>query len=185
MSLLVGLGNPGSEYEGTRHNIGFDIIDAIAEKLSITFETGKGPFLSAEGRFKGRNITLIKPITYMNLSGTAVKRALAKFNTDSNDCLIIYDDLNLPLGKNRLRANGSAGGHNGILDIIEKLGNNKFPRLRFGIGNNFRRGKQVDYVLSPFDSDELELLEQAKKHAQDAALSFVKDGIERAMNYYN
>ena len=185
MPLIIGLGNIGTEYDGTRHNIGFDILDDLAKKLSVTFGPGNGPFVVAEGRYKGQKIVLIKPTTYMNLSGTAVKKALAKFQTDKNDCLIIYDDLNLPVGKNRLKAVGSAGGHNGITDIIVKLGSNEFPRLRIGIGNNFKKGKQVDFVLSPFEEDELDELNQAKEKAVETALSFVKDGIERAMNYHN
>lgn len=185
MPIIIGLGNIGTEYEGTRHNIGFDIVDEIAKKLSVTFGPGNGPFVVAEGRHKSQNIILVKPTTYMNLSGTAVKKALAKFNTDVNDCLIIYDDLNLPLGRNRLKASGSAGGHNGILDIITKLGGNNFPRLRIGIGSNFKKGRQVDFVLSTFDDEELEELNQAKEHALETALSFAKDGIERAMNYHN
>ncbi len=185
MSIIVGLGNTGSRYEGTRHNIGFEVVDDIAKTISASFGPGGGPFEAAEGRYKGRKIILIKPTTYMNLSGTAVKKALAKFKTDKKDCLIVYDDLNLPLGNNRMKAKGSAGGHNGIADIIEKLGSNEFPRLRFGIGDNFARGQQVDYVLSPFAEDELEQVAQARKHAHDAALAFVNLGIERAMNFYN
>lgn len=185
MPLLIGLGNIGREYEGSRHNIGFEIVDGIAEKLSAGFRPGRGPFEVAEGRFKGRKITLIKPATYMNLSGTAVKKALARYNTDVRDCLVIYDDLNLPLGKIRLREAGSAGGHNGIKDIIAKLGTDRFPRLRFGIGHDFAKGRQVDFVLTKFNPDEQELLAEAKIKALDAALSFANDGIERAMNYHN
>lgn len=185
MSIIVGLGNIGSKYDGTRHNIGFDIVDDIAKTLSVTFGPGNGPFVVAEGRHKGRKIVLVKPTTYMNLSGSAVKKALAKYRTDKKDCLIVYDDLNLPLGTNRMKEKGSAGGHNGIADIIEKLGSNDFPRLRFGIGDNFSRGRQVDYVLAPFEVDELELAAQARKHAHDAALAFASIGIERAMNFYN
>lgn len=185
MPLLVGLGNIGKEYESSRHNIGFIIVDEIAEKLSVSFGPGNGPFEIAEGRYKGRKITLIKPTTYMNLSGTAVKKALAGTKTEAQDCLIIYDDLNLPLGKIRMRESGSAGGHNGIKDIIEKLGTDQFPRLRFGIGHHFTKGKQVDFVLSAFSEEEQEELAQARKKAADAALSFVNDGIERAMNYHN
>lgn len=185
MTLIVGLGNIGSEYENTRHNIGFEIVDSIAETISATFEAGGGPFIKAEGRYKGHKIVLIKPTTYMNKSGTAVKKALAKFNVDVQDCIIVYDDLNLPLGTNRMKAKGSAGGHNGISDIIERLGHNNFARLRFGIGDNFSRGKQVNYVLSPFDENELDQKNQAVKHACEAALAFAHMGIERAMNYFN
>ncbi len=185
MSVIVGLGNIGTEYNGTRHNIGFEIVDEIAKTLKTSFGPGGGPFEIAEGRHKGRKIVLVRPTTFMNRSGTAVKKALAKFNTDKQDCLIVYDDLNLPLGTNRMKAKGSAGGHNGITDIIERLGSNDFPRLRFGIGDNFSRGRQVDYVLAPFDNEELEEKLQAVQHAHDAALAFVNIGIERAMNLFN
>lgn len=185
MIILIGLGNIGSKYESTRHNIGFEVLDEIADTLKISFGPGNGPFEIAEGRYKSRKVALVKPTTFMNLSGTAVKKALAKYSADKKDCLIVYDDLNLPLGTNRLKGQGSAGGHNGIADIIEKLGSNEFPRLRFGIGDNFNRGRQVDFVLSPFEEDELEQVALAKKHAHDASLSFVTDGIERAMNYFN
>lgn len=185
MSIIVGLGNVGQEYEGTRHNIGFDVVDLLANTLSVEFGTGNGPFLVAEGRHKGRNIILVKPTNYMNRSGTAVKKALAKYKTDKKDCLIIYDDLNLPVGATRMKPGGSDGGHNGIADINEKLGSREYPRLRVGIGNDFKKGRQVDYVLSPFDQSEMEEVEASIQKAHDAALAFVNMGIERAMNFFN
>ncbi|MFN1836218.1 aminoacyl-tRNA hydrolase [Balneola sp. MJW-20] len=185
MSIIVGLGNIGQKYEGTRHNIGFDVVDEIANTLSVTFGPSKGPFVVAEGRHRGRNVILVKPTTFMNLSGTAVRKALNLYNTEVDNCLIIYDDLNLPLGDIRLKGKGSDGGHNGIADIIAKLGSRTFPRLRFGIGSDFPRGKQVDYVLSPFKPSEKEPLEEAIRTAHDAALCFVREGIDRTMNMYN
>tara|TARA_R110000868_G_scaffold294140_3_gene554759 strand:+ start:5940 stop:6497 length:558 start_codon:yes stop_codon:yes gene_type:complete len=185
MSIIVGLGNIGQEYNGTRHNIGFDVIDELAKTLSITFGSGNGPFVVAEGRHKGRKIILIKPTTFMNRSGTAVKKALAKYNTDKKDCLVIYDDLNLPVGSIRMKGQGSDGGHNGIADINEKLGSKEYPRLRVGIGNEFKRGKQVDFVLSPFEKSEQTEVETSVNKAHDAALAFVNLGIERAMNFFN
>lgn len=184
MSIIVGLGNVGQEYDGTRHNIGFDVVDLIAETLSVNFKAGAGPFVVAEGRYKGRKIVLIKPTTYMNLSGTAVKKALAKYNTDKKDCLVVYDDLNLPIGTIRMKGQGSDGGHNGIADINTKLGR-EYPRLRVGIGNDYLRGRQVDYVLSKFDESEREDIEASIQKAHDAALAFVNLGIERAMNFFN
>lgn len=184
MSIIVGLGNVGQEYEGTRHNIGFDVVDLIAETLSVTFCAGSGPYVEAQGRYKGRKVILIKPTTYMNLSGTAVKKALANYHIDKQDCLVVYDDLNLPVGTIRLRGQGSDGGHNGIADINEKLGRN-YPRLRVGIGNNFSRGKQVEYVLSKFDASEREEVDASIRKAHDAALTFVNLGLERAMNFFN
>lgn len=185
MSLIVGLGNIGEEYEGTRHNIGFEIVDALADTLSITFGPGDGPFVVAEGRHRGRNVVLIKPTTYMNRSGVAVKKALAKYKTDQRDCLIIYDDLNLDVGDIRLRPKGSAGGHNGIQNIIDQLGNRDFARLRFGIGNDFPRGKQVDYVLSPFNNSDQKYVEEGIQKAHDACLHFVREGIQKTMNHFN
>ncbi len=184
MSIIIGLGNIGQEYEGTRHNIGFDVVDAIAEKLSIDFKAGGGPFVVAEGRHKGRQVILIKPTTYMNRSGTAVKKALTKYRAENKDCLVIYDDLNLPVGTTRMKPGGSDGGHNGIADINEKIGR-EYPRLRVGIGNDFKRGRQVDYVLSKFDQHEMDEVMISIQKAHEAALAFVSLGIERAMNFYN
>ena len=184
MSIIVGLGNVGQEYDGTRHNIGFDVVDLIADTLSVSFKSGNGPYVVAEGRYKGRKVILIKPTTYMNLSGTAVKKAMANYSTDLKDVLIVYDDLNLPVGTIRMKGQGSDGGHNGIADINKKLGR-QYPRLRVGIGNNFDRGRQGDYVLSKFDKSELEEVGASVKHAHDAALTFVNMGIERAMNFFN
>lgn len=185
MPLIVGLGNIGSEYAGTRHNVGFDVIDKLADTLSVTLGPGKGPFNVAEGRHRGRKVVLLKPTTYMNRSGKAVKKALHQFNMTMGECLICYDDLNLPLGTIRLRPQGSAGGHNGIGDIIDALGSRDFPRLRVGIGNDFPRGRQVDYVLSRFEADEMETLDEMLDRAHDAALCFVREGIVQAMNKYN
>ena len=185
MSIIVGLGNIGQKYEGTRHNIGFDIVDAIAETLSTTFGPGDGPFVVAEGRHRGRNVFLVKPTTYMNRSGKAVRKALSKYKTDKQDCLIVYDDLNLDVGDVRLKAQGSAGGHNGIQNIIDELGSREFPRLRFGIGNDFPRGRQVDFVLSPFNNSDQKYLEEGIQIAHDACLHFVREGIEKTMNNFN
>ncbi|MEQ9266625.1 MAG: aminoacyl-tRNA hydrolase [Balneolaceae bacterium] len=185
MSIIIGLGNIGQEYDGTRHNIGFDVVDEIAKTLSVTFGSGNGPFVVAEGRHKGRKIVLVKPTTFMNRSGTAVRKALAKYSTDKKDCLVVYDDLNLPVGVTRMKPNGSAGGHNGIIDINEQLGSSEYPRLRVGIGNNFSRGRQVDYVLSKYDESEMEEVKLSIQKAHDAALAFVNLGIERAMNFFN
>jgi PTH1 family peptidyl-tRNA hydrolase len=183
--MIVGLGNIGQEYEDTRHNIGFKVVESIAETLSVSFGVANGPFLVAETSYKGRKLQLIKPTTYMNLSGTAVKKALQLYQTEMDDCLIVYDDLNLPVGEIRIKPKGSDGGHNGIADINEKLQTRSYPRLRVGIGNNFRRGKQVDYVLSPFDPEEESEIAASVQKAHEAALLFVHQGLERAMNSYN
>ncbi|MEX0723275.1 MAG: aminoacyl-tRNA hydrolase [Gracilimonas sp.] len=185
MSLIIGLGNIGQEYEGTRHNIGFEVVDAIAETLSTTFGPGDGPFVVAEGRHRGRNVVLIKPTTYMNKSGIAVRKALTKYKTDIDYCLIVYDDLNLDVGDVRLKSQGSAGGHNGIANIIAELGTREFPRLRFGIGNDFPRGRQVDFVLSPFKNSDQKYLEEGIQKAHDASLNFAREGIIKTMNNFN
>lgn len=185
MPMIVGLGNPGQTYAGTRHNIGFDILDSVADTLSVELEKGGGPFLSATGRYKGRKATLVAPTTYMNRSGEAVLRASRLFRVAPEDILICYDDINLPTGKVRLRPEGSDGGHNGMKDIIEKLGTRSIPRLRFGIYREFPKGKQSEFVLSPFDSDQKETVSEALQHARDASLCFISDGITNAMNRYN
>ncbi len=184
--LIVGLGNPGREYEETRHNIGFAVLDALAARSRATFQVdGRADAHVAQGRVRGRNLTLVKPQTYMNRSGITVKHLLRRYGLEPRDCLVIVDDLNLATGKLRLRDGGSAGGHNGVQDIIDRLGTDAFPRLRFGIGNAFERGQQVDYVLAPFDREEEEVVASSVKRATDAAITFVVDGLVIAMNRFN
>lgn len=185
MALIIGLGNVGSEYDGTRHNIGFEVVDRLAGQLSIPFEDGKGPFYWGEGSFKGQKITLIKPTTYMNRSGKAVTKAMALSGTAPEECLVCYDDINLPPGKLRMRSSGSAGGHNGLQNIIESLSTDQFPRLRIGIGNDFGRGQQSDYVLSPFTAEERIIMNETIDVACDAILAFLRGGINLAMNKFN
>jgi len=185
MPLIVGLGNIGKEYEGTRHNVGFLIVDKLAETLHTTFKEGRGPFLAATGNHRGRKVTLIKPTTYVNLSGRAVLRALRIYDILLQDMLVCIDDLNLPLGTVRLRPGGGDGGHNGLKNINHEVGSKKYSRLRFGIGNNYPRGQQVDFVLSTFEKEEQNSVDDAVQRAHDAALCFVREGIDRAMNLYN
>ncbi|MGD8426676.1 MAG: aminoacyl-tRNA hydrolase [Balneolaceae bacterium] len=185
MSLIIGLGNPGSKYAGTRHNIGFELIDKLAQSMSVRMGTGKGPYLVGKGACSGTPIYLIKPTTYMNNSGDAVRQALQWYKEEISNCLVCYDDLNLELGTIRLRSNGSAGGHNGIKDIIKRLGTDAFPRLRIGIGNDFARGQQVNHVLSPFSDEEQKVIDSTLDRAADAACCFVREGIEQAMNKFN
>ena len=185
MPMIVGLGNPGRKYAGTRHNIGFEVIDRMADRLSARLGPGKGPFHVGTGRYRDDKILLVKPTTYMNRSGEAVVKALNWYKMDADDCLICYDDLNLPVGTIRLRPKGSAGGHNGIKDIIQRLGTDRFPRLRIGIGSDFYEGDQVNYVLSRFSEDEIQTMKETLDRACDAALAFVQHGIDTAMNEYN
>ncbi|TVQ11459.1 MAG: aminoacyl-tRNA hydrolase [Balneolaceae bacterium] len=185
MPIIAGLGNIGAEYEGTRHNIGFDIVRRLAETLSVDLRPGPGPFLCGVGRHRGKKTILLTPTTYMNNSGKAITKALAYYGVAPEDCLVCCDDINLPTGTIRMRKNGGSGGHNGLSDIIETIGSTEFPRLRFGIGDNFSRGKQADYVLSPFPKDEHDHVAVSLHNAHDGALCFVREGIEQAMNKYN
>ncbi|ARA93218.1 MAG: aminoacyl-tRNA hydrolase [Bacteroidetes bacterium] len=183
--LIVGLGNPGPEYARTRHNAGFLVADAVAEQARASFALEKGNALVAWGQVRGRPVGIAKPQTYMNRSGAAVRNLVGRYGLDLDQVLVVYDDLNLPLGTVRLRPGGSAGGHNGVQSIIDELGSDAFPRLRIGIGSDFPRGGQVDYVLSPFEADEEPLVEEAVALARDAAVTFVCDGLAIAMNRYN
>lgn len=185
MALIIGLGNIGAEYSGTRHNVGFELVDKLAREMSVKFTTGSGPFLIAEGSFKGSAVFLIKPTTLMNLSGRAVTSALAHTGTKLEDCLVCYDDINLPPGKIRLRPSGSAGGHNGIKSIIDRTQTHTFPRLRIGVGDDFPRGRQAEYVLSPFTKEQRPLVDQALEDSVDAVFTFIRAGVEQAMNRHN
>lgn len=185
MPIIAGLGNIGGEYDKTRHNIGFEIADRLADKLSLSFESAPGPYLAAEGSFKSRPVVIIKPTTFMNLSGSAVTKACVRYKIPLDNCLVCYDDLNLPAGKIRFRTNGAAGGHNGIQHIIERTGTRNFPRLRFGIGDDYPRGRQVDYVLGKFDEDELPAVEAGLEMAIDGILCFIREGIVHTMNRFN
>ncbi|NGP89601.1 aminoacyl-tRNA hydrolase [Fodinibius halophilus] len=185
MPLIIGLGNPGSKYAGTRHNIGFELIDTLAQSLSVRLGPGKGPFHVGKGNHAGQPLYLIKPTTYMNNSGKAVRQAINWYKKEIDHCLVCYDDLALEVGTIRLRPNGSAGGHNGIKDIIQQLGTNAFPRLRIGIGSDFPKGQQVQHVLSPFTDKERTVLNPTLDKAADATFCFIREGIEEAMNKFN
>ncbi len=182
--LIFGLGNIGPEYTKTKHNIGFEILDAYAEASNIHF-TSKRYADYAETKFKGRKIILLKPSTYVNLSGKSVRYYLQKEKTDINKILIITDDINLPFGKIRIRKKGGDGGHNGLKSIIEYIGTNKFARLRYGIGNDFGFGKQADFVLSKLTKQEIDIFEKNKKKCIEAIKYFTTMGIDRTMNFFN
>ncbi|GAA4831457.1 aminoacyl-tRNA hydrolase [Algivirga pacifica] len=182
--LIVGLGNIGPEYADTRHNIGFMVLDALAEKFGATWKTDRLAF-STEIKHKGRTIHLIKPTTYMNLSGKAAGHWLRELKIKPENMLVIVDDLALPYGTLRMRPKGSSAGHNGLKDIEKVLGSNKYPRLRFGIGNDYPTGRQVDYVLGAFTADEqIDLGTHIDKSA-DMVLSFCTIGIAHTMNQFN
>jgi peptidyl-tRNA hydrolase, PTH1 family len=182
--LIAGLGNPGPEYELTRHNAGFLVIDRIADLQEIKMEQGRhGEF--GEGRYKGRIVQLLKPNTYMNLSGKAVNYWLQEGAVKVSNLIVVTDDLALPFGTLRIRAKGSDGGHNGLKSINAALGTQDYPRLRFGIGNRFSKGKQVDYVLGQWDDEEAKMLEELVDKAAKAVLLAVSAGINNAMNQFN
>ncbi len=182
--LIVGLGNIGTEYNETRHNIGFKILDFLAEQEGFTFESAK---LGAVATFKhkGKSIVCLKPSTYMNLSGKAVKYWMDKENISMDNILIITDDLNLPFGSIRLKGKGSDGGHNGLKDIQNVLQTTKYNRFRFGVGSDFSKGKQVDYVLGKWDDDQEKALPERLKIATDLIRSFVFAGAKNTMNQFN
>ena len=182
--LVVGLGNIGEEYKNTRHNVGFYIVDAIAEKTKTTFQDGRYGNL-AKAKIKGRQLFLLKPSTFMNLSGNAVRYWMQKEKIPLENLLIIADDIALPLGKLRLRMKGSDAGHNGFKHIIEVLGTDAFSRLRFGIGDDFPKGFQVDFVLGNWSSEERVEVETRLPVCFDAVQCFVMMGIQKAMNEYN
>jgi len=185
MPVIIGLGNPGNKYVGTRHNVGFELIDRLAASLSVSLSPGKGPFVTGKGKYRDEKIILAKPTTYMNLSGEAVQKILHWFKKPPEKALICYDDLDIELGTIRIRAKGSAGGHNGIKDIIQKLGTDSFPRLRIGIGNDFPKSQQINYVLSRFTPAEREDIDKALENAEKAVYSYLKKGLEQTMNNFN
>lgn len=182
--LIAGLGNIGPDYFNTRHNIGFMVLDALARASNIAFEPLRYGDV-AQLKHKGRTLILLKPSTYMNLSGNAVAYWLKKEKIPDEKLLVILDDIALPLGKIRLRSKGSDGGHNGLKSIDEKLGHQNYSRLRVGIGSDFRRGKQVDYVLGEWTDDELKILPDRLDLTKDIVLGFATLGVERAMNLFN
>lgn len=182
--LIVGLGNIGSEYEHTRHNIGFDTLDAFAEASNAVFETRRYGDV-AECRLRGRQLVLLKPSTFMNLSGQAVRYWLQQENVPIENLLVVVDDLSLPVGALRLKPSGSDGGHNGLKNIQELIGTQQYARLRFGIGNDFPRGAQVDYVLGRFSEEQRTALASRFEQAVEMIRTFCLAGIQTAMNQYN
>lgn len=182
--LIVGLGNIGVEYDATRHNIGFDVADAFVIKHQNTFHNDRLANVS-EVSWKGKKFIVIKPTTYMNLSGRALKYWMDKEKIKLENILVIVDDLALPLGELRLRAGGSSAGHNGLKDIEAHLGTRQYPRLRFGIGNDFPKGRQVDFVLGKWNKNELPVIQEKILTSIDIIESFASIGLERTMNTFN
>lgn len=181
--LIVGLGNPGYEYENTRHNTGFMVLDKMAESVGVSFEDKRYGYV-AETSIKGRKVFLLKPTTYMNLSGNAVRYWLQKENIDQKRLLVVVDDLSIPLGDYRLKGNGSNGGHNGLGNIQQLIGQ-QYARLRMGIGSDFQRGQQVDWVLGKYTDEDMRMLQPSIDEAVEIIRSFVLAGLDITMNQFN
>ena len=182
--LVVGLGNIGAEYAYTRHNMGFMVLDAWAQASNLVFESRRYGSI-AECSFKGRKFILLKPSTYMNLSGNAVRYWMHKMNIPTERLIVICDDLNLPFGKIRMRTRGSDGGHNGLSDIQDAIGTQDYARIRIGIGNDFARGGQVDFVLGEIDEAQKEKVQEMSARIIAGVKEFATGGPERAMNFLN
>lgn len=182
--LIVGLGNKGEEYTETRHNVGFKVVEKIAQEIEAPFKSSNFGLL-AEGKYKGRKVLLLKPDTYMNLSGNAVRFWMQKENIPAENILIITDDLALPFGTLRMKMKGSHGGHNGLRNIEEVLKTGQYARLRFGISAEFKEGQQIDYVLGKWSEDEYEKLSERVDKFSKASLSFVFAGIQNTMSSFN
>ena len=186
MYIIAGLGNPTSQYEGTRHNAGFDVIDVIAEKYNISVDGRKGRALIGKGMIGGQKVLLVKPQTYMNLSGESLRELVNYYKIDEeHELLVIYDDISLDVGQLRIRKKGSAGGHNGIKNIIANLGTDVFPRIKIGVGEKPKKYDLADYVLGHFSKEEQEQMEEGYEHAVCAVKEIVTGNIEAAMNEYN
>ncbi len=185
MKLIVGLGNPGDRYRGTRHNVGFDVVDLVAKRLGLVFESCAVDALLARERGPGETVMLAKPTTYMNLSGVAVRDLCHYYRVDQGELLIVADDVNLPLGKLRARRHGSDGGHNGFGSIIEVLSTAKFDRLRLGVGRGDDRSDLADYVLDRFSQEERKQIDCAIEHAACAIDVFLEHGTDTMMEQFN
>lgn len=187
MKLIVGLGNPGSKYELTRHNIGFIIADFFAGSLNISFKAGKGDWLEAKGRIGDEDVYLLKPLTFMNNSGMAILEFMEKTGADIKDVLVIVDDFQIPLGMIRVRKDGSDGGHNGLSSIIYHLNSDEFPRMRIGIGRNeaLKKEEFIDFVLGNFDKEEIENIKKLMPDYLKCIRSFITDGLTVTMNSFN
>ena len=185
MYLIAGLGNPTREYEKTRHNVGFSVIDVLADKYNIDVSDRKHKALCGKGVIEGEKVLLVKPQTFMNLSGESIREAVDYYKIDPQDIIVIYDDISLDPGQLRIRLKGSAGGHNGIKNIIAHLGPQEFPRIKVGVGAKPPKMDLADYVLSRFSAEEQKIMDEAFGEAAEAAVMMMTTGAERAMNHYN
>lgn len=185
MRVIFGIGNPGKKYFNTKHNIGFHILDKLAEKHKLEFKSANKDYYLTGSKLDASRFLLVKPVTYVNLSGLAAKDILGQTQTNIEELLVITDDLNLELGKIRIRKSGGDGGHNGINSIIYHLEDDKFPRLRFGIGNKFKKGEMADFVLSKFTDQELNSIQDDIDFAVELVEEFIIGGIQRSLNYFS
>ena len=186
MFIIAGLGNPDEKYQGTRHNVGFDVVDRLAEKYQIAVDTKKHRALIGKGVIEGQKVLLVKPQTYMNLSGESIRSLVEYYKIDpEEELLVIYDDISLGVGQLRIRAKGSAGGHNGIKNIIAHLGGQVFPRIKVGVGEKPPKYDLADYVLGHFSKAEQELMSEGYDNAVKAVELIVSDQMSEAMNEYN
>lgn len=187
MKLIVGLGNPGREYENTRHNIGWHVLDAFAKKFRIQITKHEKNALTGEGRVTGQSVVLAMPLTYMNLSGQAVRPLVNAYLDSTEDLIVVYDEVDLPLGRLRIRPNGSAGTHNGMRSVVSELATEVFPRLRFGVrGPTYTEtGRLRDYVLEEFTAEEMPVVSRGIERAVDALVLFTRGELRRAMNEFN
>ena len=185
MKAIIGLGNPGTKYAGTRHNIGFDAITAIADKYNFSINTRKFKGMYAEGHIGGEKVLLVQPQTFMNLSGECVREIADFYKLLPEEIIIICDDINLDAGRLRIRKKGSAGGHNGLKNIIAHLGTEEFPRIRIGVGEKTEGWDLADYVLARFDKDTEPVMREALKNAVLAVETWIAEGIDASMNKYN
>lgn len=183
--LIVGLGNPGAQYEKTRHNVGFEVVKALADRTNVALQGGQYDALLGWGSWRSFPFGLLLPLSYVNRSGGPVRAVANQHEVAPNELIVVVDDLHLDVGTLRLRPGGGSGGHNGLEDIAARLGTTDFPRLRIGIGQDYARGRQADYVLAPFSEEQRPLIDAAIPRAVDAALTFVTDGIQTAMNRFN
>lgn len=188
MYFIIGLGNPGSEYEGTRHNVGFRVIDALCERLNTKLFAGRGEYFISFTTYQGKKVGLVKPITYMNNSGLAIVDLMERFKAIPENILVVCDDFEIPLGTLRLRQRGSDGGHNGLFSIIHHIQMQNFPRLRCGIGGVTlprRKTDKTQYVLSTFEENEKPVVDDMITRSRNASLTFLSEGIVATMNKYN
>ncbi|MCM1498914.1 MAG: aminoacyl-tRNA hydrolase [Clostridium sp.] len=185
MKLIVGLGNPTAKYDKTRHNVGFEVIDRLVDQYNIPLDVSKHKGIYGKGRIEGLSVILLKPMTYMNLSGESIREVANYYKILPEDIIVIYDDIHLDAGRLRIREKGSAGGHNGIKNIISQLGTEEFPRIRIGVGMKPPKMELVDYVLSRFSPEDQQLMDRGYERACEALKLLLADNIPEAMNQFN